>query len=369
MKKHVTNQQINALRAGRLPLADVSRVSEHIQACEDCATRVFKDSGASESIDEIRTGFDHVDDSMLHVTPDELHDYTDQQLPVSRARAVEEHITICDLCAEDLADLRALRPAASRRLWWTGIAASIAIVLVVAGWPFAKRTDQIEQSDKTAGAGGRPAAATTGSPAPVESRPAPEYAHPEWASAVTAARATGRLEVGGIVARLRPPAVTVRSDSEIQRSLRVTEPVGEVLLTDRPTFRWQGARSRKYVVRVYSGEDLIVESEPTGNNAWQPPHGLEENRIYSWQVESVTSEGVVEFAPRAPDPPALFAVLARPERQLIQEARERHPDDHLLLAVLYARAGAITAAENALRRYVETERPPNAESLVKSLRR
>jgi hypothetical protein len=53
-------------------------------------------------------------------------------------------------------------------------------------------------------------------------------------------------------------------------------------------------------------------------------------------------------APLPPAPEARFTVLAQPEAERLQQARQRYPDAHLMLAALFAQAGALEPARQEL---------------------
>ena len=53
------------------------------------------------------------------------------------------------------------------------------------------------------------------------------------------------------------------------------EPVGSVLLTDRPAFRWsplEGATA--YVVEIFDGEFNLVAASPLIGGSWAAPMSL-----------------------------------------------------------------------------------------------
>jgi hypothetical protein len=66
------------------------------------------------------------------------------------------------------------------------------------------------------------------------------------------------------------------------------EPAGNVVLTDRPTFRWTrlGGASG-YVVEVYDARLKLAASSPslTGASWTSPP--LVRGQVYSWQVKAI----------------------------------------------------------------------------------
>jgi hypothetical protein len=82
---------------------------------------------------------------------------------------------------------------------------------------------------------------------------------------------------------------------------------------------------------------------------WMPDSPLPRGRTYQWQVE--LRNGTPQILPAPPDPPAAFRVMDEPSFRELTVAQRERPDDHLLLAVLYARAGAQSDAAKELAAY------------------
>lgn len=154
----------------------------------------------------------------------------------------------------------------------------------------------------------------------------------------------------------------------------VIEPAGNVLLTDRPTFRWSpmdGAAG--YVVEVYDGNFNPVATSPQlTHHSWTPPQPLPRGQVYSWQVKAV-KDGQEVTSPRPPAPQAKFRVLGQAKANELSRARRAYPSSHLALGLLYAEAGLLNEAEQELRLLRKAN--PDSElarrllSRVRSLRR
>jgi hypothetical protein len=129
----------------------------------------------------------------------------------------------------------------------------------------------------------------------------------------------------------------------------IIEPAGKVLLTNRPTFKWtrfDGASG--YVVEIYDAQFNLVSSSPTLTDvSWTPPQ-LTRGRVYSWQVKAI-SGGQEFIAPHPSAPQAKFRILDQAETTEIARARREYPSSHLLLGLLYARAGLVAEAEREFR--------------------
>jgi hypothetical protein len=129
----------------------------------------------------------------------------------------------------------------------------------------------------------------------------------------------------------------------------IIEPAGKVLLASRPAFKWTRlAGAEGYVVEVYDAQFNLVSSSPllTGLS-WTAPQ-LARGQVYSWQVKAV--KGGQEFiAPSPPAPDAKFRILDRVAAAKIARARRDYASSHLLLGLLYARAGLLDEAEREFR--------------------
>ncbi len=90
----------------------------------------------------------------------------------------------------------------------------------------------------------------------------------------------------------------------------VTEPVGKVMLSDHPTFRWsQLDGATGYVVEVYDEKfNLVATSSHLTDNSWAASQPLKRGGIYSWQVKAI-KDGQEFISPRPPAPQAKFRVL------------------------------------------------------------
>ena len=102
--------------------------------------------------------------------------------------------------------------------------------------------------------------------------------------------------------------------------------------------------SREYLRRKFS--QGCLQSEPT-SNAWVVTQSLTPGQVYSWTVTArVGARDIREPVPPAPE--AKFAVLSKARIDRLREAERQYPGAHLLLAALYAEAGAFWDARRHL---------------------
>lgn len=150
----------------------------------------------------------------------------------------------------------------------------------------------------------------------------------------------------------------------------LTSPVGKVLRTDAPTFRWQpleGASS--YTVNVFDTDfNKVATASAAGITEWTLPKALTRGRIYSWQVTAV-KDGQEIVSPAPPAPEARFRILDGAQHRRLERAEQQHADSHLTLGVLYAQAGLLDEAEREFQALTEAN-PDSAAAreLLKSVR-
>ena len=140
------------------------------------------------------------------------------------------------------------------------------------------------------------------------------------------------------------------SGSEQRNNFSVIEPVGKVLQSNRPTFRWsllEGATG--YLVEVYDEKfNLAATSPQLTDNSWTSPQSLKRGGIYSWQVKAL-KDGQELTSPRPPSPQAKFHILDSAKVNELQQARRAYASSHLTLGLLYAQAGLLDEAEKEFR--------------------
>jgi Putative zinc-finger len=126
-------------------------------------------------------------------------------------------------------------------------------------------------------------------------------------------------------------------------------PVGTVVMSDRPTFRWRalgGADS--YVVKIYDADfNEVAVSPRLSETAWSVTRSLERGRTYSWQVTARAGDKEVS-SPVKPAPEARFMTLDRAKANELANAKSAAAGSHLTLGVLYAQAGLLDDAEREL---------------------
>jgi hypothetical protein len=314
MSTHVTSDSL-----ARLSPTEAAAAARHAASCPACATLI------EAYAEGILLATEHVD-------PELLIGY--ETLDAAQRETVDAHIADCPMCARELADLECgdrvaafQAPTGVGALQKLAIAAAVAIVATV-----------LLLSRKPPAPAPPPVVRVA--PPPV---PAPAKLHP----LVEEALQRGRLPLATI-------ASEVRSEPDVLRGERPTlqqqlEPAGVVVETTRPSFRWPEERGAAYVLSIYDDETEVARSPRLTHAAWTVDRDLARGRVLHWQVE-ITKNGASRIIPMPPAPRALFAIAAADAHEALERARREHPEDHLVLAVLYARAGMEREANAELAR-------------------
>jgi hypothetical protein len=127
-------------------------------------------------------------------------------------------------------------------------------------------------------------------------------------------------------------------------------PIGTTVEDTRPKFNWQtlpGAGGYTIFVRdTASGEE--IEGQLGAQTGWQPERQLARGHVYAWMVEA-NLEGRRVRAPAPNKPFASFKVLDAEAAWEISLARKSWGGSHLVMGLLYARAGLRSEAEKEFR--------------------
>jgi anti-sigma factor RsiW len=333
MSEHVTVDQIEKLARRELPADSVLEVARHIGACSECAA-IARDRSARSSAAALRAAFDLEDIDHPSVDHD-LADFVNGTLTSQRRAAIETHLAECDRCREDVADLRDVSARMTRRVRPAVLAVAAALGAIGITLLLLSRTPR----DTAA----RPVVRSMRRPINVTK---PMQRPREWDEAVRAALDAGRLARPSILSELRPAPDVLRGPG--MTTTAALAPIGEVIETATPRFEWTASSGAIYVVSVFNGEREVASSGEIKSATWSPAKGLARGNTYVWQVE-VRRGDASTILPAPPDPQALFRVADEKTLREIAEARQRFPDDHLLLGVLYARAGMQERAKEELR--------------------
>jgi hypothetical protein len=141
---------------------------------------------------------------------------------------------------------------------------------------------------------------------------------------------------------------------------KLNGPVGKIIESDRPQFSWHPVEGADgYTVSVYDDNYAKVATSPTlKQTTWTPGTSLKRGAFYKWQV-TATKDGEEIKSPVRPAPDARFKVLSAGDAADIETAKRQLGSSHLLLGILYAKAGLIAEAEREFQALLKQN--PNSE--------
>jgi anti-sigma factor RsiW len=332
----VTVDELQRFRRGELSSEDVTSVSRHLVSCPDCASLSRQQIGAESAAATMRalleaeTTVDHPDVETV------LSAYVDETLSSGPRLLVDAHLEECAICREDVADLRDERHAlqAHRRhaiASWL-IAAGVAGIALAGAflWMTQRDDDRVRPQPKMVRV-------------PMTTPPAKPagYSRSDWDRLVGDARARGSVAMPAALLALQAEPDELRGASKPVRGV-IFSPSSAIVESTRPELRWPATEGARYVVAIFRDDQEVARSKLLATPSWVPPT-LARGATYGWQVE-VRRNGEATTIPAPPDPPATFAVMDVKSAAAIDDARRQFPEDHLLAALLYARAGVRDSA-------------------------
>lgn len=339
MNGHLTSPMMERLQRRELEPEEVLNVMRHLSSCAECRSR---HGGGKESIALV------LPREQTHLDPDaQMFPFVDGTADAATREVVESHLEDCAMCRAEVEDLRTFvrtsRSRPRRRLAYGALATAAAAALVYAG------AIVLQEESSVAPPRPRPVQVVRNDPPPAPA-PAPLYANARWVALVEDAVERKALPQSPHIRELRPPADELRGATAAGGA--ELAPAGVVVDAVRPLFTWDARPGSTYVVYVFHEGQEAVRSEPLQAARWRPVRALARGRTYAWQVEETAGEES-RLLPSPPAPPAMFRILGTNEHAELEEAVKRHPDDHLLHAVLYAAFGMDDEADAKLRRAVD----------------
>jgi hypothetical protein len=391
--EHLSQIQLLGYQARSLDAEELLAVDRHLASCDECQGGLANMAPARSHDLSIKEEPFHLDYDQ-HVEPyvDGVADEIDREI-------VESHMALCSQCAEEIRDLQEFRKQPARQVdravemprrtpWmdqWPWLrqlnprlAAALAVALLIPGitimwlWTRSRTTQPEYQVGPVALPGNEPSPGPTydgiPSPSPDQSTKLPVVALTDGGRQITLDEdghskgleslpvdlrntiekvlASRKFGLPPVLFGLSESAGRLRGDVETEDAIGQLAPVGVVVETDRPVFRWNALEgATEYIVTVHDSKLRLVESSgPVAGTEWSIPKALERGRLYSWQVRAVV-DGKTVISPKPPAPDTLFKVLDRKALQAIENAKRAQGNSHLTMAVLYWKHGLIEAAE------------------------
>lgn len=405
--EHLTQKQVEDYSLHQLPAAELLAVSDHLGDCEVCRVRVEGASSSDAAFLALhQEAFSENGAGSVHLTMEQTADYVDQNLSGEALEFANDHLSVCEQCVLAIEDLRTFRneiapsldrqygpvqaPVVSGGGWRQkfaslfkvgpvpafGAAALAVLLLAMIAW-LVWRTPR-EQQQEVVVVSPTPVVEATPSPeASLSPQPQPQAAPiiaqlndgegvlsldqegklsgadalpPAYQSRVKEALTSQRIERSSQLQGLtRPPSSLMGSNNQ-PREFSVLEPVGSVLLSERPAFRWSAMEGATgYVVEVYDDQFKLAASSPQlTNRSWTMRQSLPRGKVYSWQVKAV-KDGEEITSPRPPAPQAKFRIVDQAKANELARAKRAYPSSHLTLGLLFAEAGLLKEAEQEFR--------------------
>ncbi len=401
MSDHLTNTQIEDYGRCMLSAGEALSVSVHLAGCEMCRQRLESNTNDDEEYLALRVELlgeaEALTTPIGHLTVEELTGFVDGTLLGEELQVVGDHLTCCEECNLAVKDLLAFKdqvtpgfdrshhPSGFRaqdesgwrrlfapgpRFWPKSLVFGTALAacfLAVMGWLVWREWRGGNDNPEIVKAPSSAGVSTPDSPKPVpESESSLIVRLNDGAGEVTLDRegklsgldhlspagwqlaeralTSQTIERSPLLSELTRPEGTSRGRGGRSEMFSVIEPVGEVTISDRPTFRWsslEGATS--YTVEIYDEKLRRVEvSQPVAGHSWMVTQPLKRGRIYAWLVKT-SKNGRIEVSPPAQE--ARFRILDQARADELSAARRDYGSSHLALGLLYAQAGVLDEAE------------------------
>ena len=426
MAEHLSQIQLTGYSGRTLDHDELLAVDRHLASCDVCYEKLARISSPVLGRPSHST---RLSEEPFHLGYDEhLEPYVEGKSNDIDREIVESHIAFCTTCADELRDLQEFRqqpdyvpgsdqPAvlpSSRKRWmvpwgWPAVriprfttalvfaAIILAITVAVLVWT-TNRTSVEQTGNITPPADNK----IVVQPSP-ESRPdrvdqPKEHAAeplialndgglqvtmdqrgrveglgslpPDLRQAVERALTTRRLQLPKPLADLSVDQGRLRDDATEQNTFLPLAPVGTVIESDRPTFRWRKMEDgRVYSVTIYDSRLRNIEnSGPLEGTTWTPSTPLRRGVNYTWQIRAV-KDGATIISPKPPAPEARFRVLDSATLTTLGNVKRLHGKSHLAMGVFYWKHGLIDEAESEFEALVNANRQsPVAAQLLASLR-
>jgi hypothetical protein len=402
---HLTGEELARYRARGLSPGELLRADDHLALCEQCYARLGQAVNLDDQATKTFRAFQALYAEPTHLGYEQLEACAEGKLGEIDLEIAESHLESCAQCAAELADLREVvsrgvsrdftGTPVRRRSWFAGIArffqqsgprlafqvslvlAAVALAVILATIPYRSETarlrarvTELERTNeelKTQATtlepqiaelraenealkqrnGGETAISITDGGARVSVDLAGNLVGlettPHYQQMAKDALVSGRIKLPAGLAELRSKSGTLMGSNGT--SFKLVEPVGVVIESDRPKFRWTALDGASgYTVGVYdSAMNSVAKSDSLKVTEWTARVALKRGEVYIWQVRA-TKDGRETVAPPPAAGRAKFKVLEQSRHQAIENARRSQTRSHLLMGLMYADAGMLGEA-------------------------
>lgn len=397
MSAHLSAQEQTDLISRKLEQGPLSRqlaeVFAHLAECATCR-------GA---LNESRNHAMHLSDTIewtpAHLEFEQLAGYVANKLDVVEREIADNHLAACDFCAQEVQELTALHHDLSRASvsarpqpragWWSRfklnwpvlafdrvltpvLAVGVLFLLTVLGsWWWRRNVAEMSlaqhQKATPSQTTNPPTISNEPSYLPADKPAEKLLALSDYGQTITLNQAGSlhtamalpaeyqdmlattlsqqRLKLPPVLHSLNQSARTLKGRETATPAFSVLSPVGVVLATDRPVFRWQSmAGATGYTVAIFDQDfNPVQHSGMLTQTNWRATRPLPRGRLLLWQVTAQVGATQIS-APAAPVPEARFQVLTQQQANELARVQRQSAKSHLLLGTLYAQAGLVEAA-------------------------
>lgn len=376
MHEHLSSDLVDRYQQNRLSPLELTALLARAADCTSCSDRLAG-RPLSDSLARLRAAL-HPEEHE-HLMPDELTRWAAQSLPLAEGELVEAKIAGCPVCRDDAMELQAFRDTLAREaavaphhlstrpMFGWAVAAVLAIVVLFAGYQVSHRhpvhaTRTPVASQRTVQPAGVVPAHDSGAQSAEPLRFAlrdgghligldahgsligGEGLDPALSAVVGQVLRGEAVALPPAVEGLRSaPGVLLGNEAAAPR-LRLLEPVGVVVRTPTPTFRWTAIADATYVVSVFDANyNEAFSSGPLRKPMWTIPVALQHGQSYRWQL-TVTDHGRESRFPLPPQPEAKFQVIASEKEQRVRAIELSYANSPLILGSAYLQAGLLEEA-------------------------
>jgi hypothetical protein len=128
------------------------------------------------------------------------------------------------------------------------------------------------------------------------------------------------------------------------------QPVGEIVLSERPEFRWSAVKAQNFRVEIFdSNSRPVAASGFLSEWHWRSSNSLRRGALYSWTL-SAAVKGTRAVVPPSPEPQWKFRVASSAEEGEFMRVLSMPRRSELLTAITAARLGFRIEAREAIGR-------------------